>query len=306
MSDWPANAFFVDGGVTTIVVVIGTIVGFIPGLFGVGGGFLLVPLLHLFAGVPIHTAVGSCAAQSLGTVTTGMLHRRAAGDLHYRAALCMLPGTVLGLEFGIGFLNWCKASTALLEWNGRALPRMEIIQLLCYLAIMLTLAAVTAIETYFADERQELTRRGWLAAIAVPPTIALPEIDGRPASWLWLTLLGVVVGFLNGGFGMGGALLLVPGLVYLFGLSTHGAVAATLVCSWCSGLFSSASHAASGNVDLRLVCWLLLGGTLGSRLGSAVATRLTGRSLRGWFSAVILGSTGFIFYRLYELLFASL
>lgn len=300
------SGLLLDGGVTLIVVAIGTVVGFIPGLFGVGGGFLLVPLLHLFAGVPIHTAVGSCAAQSLGTVTTGMLHRRAAGDLCYKAALLMLPGTVLGLELGIGFLNWCKTSTSVLMWNSRVLPWMEIVQLLCYLAIMLTLSAVTAIETYFADERQEATRRGWSTAVPVPPTIALPEISGRRASWFWLTLMGILVGFLNGGFGMGGALLLVPGLVYLFGLTTHRAVAATLVSSWFSGLFSSASHAVSGNVDLRLVCWLLLGGTLGSRLGSAIATRLTGRSLRGWFSTVILGSTGFIFYRLYELLFATL
>jgi uncharacterized membrane protein YfcA len=294
-----------EGGATAVVTLIGTVVGFIPGLFGVGGGFLLVPLLHLFAGVPIHTAVGSCAAQSLGTVTTGMLHRRAAGDLHYKAALCMFPGTVLGLQLGISFLNWCKQSTGVLIWNGRELPRMEIIQLLCYLAIMLTLAGVTAIETYFADERQEHARRGWLAAAPLSPQIVLPEIGGRRASWVWLSLLGVVVGFLNGGFGMGGALLLVPGLVYLFGFSTHGAVAATLVSSWFAGLFSSSSHAVSGNVDLRLVCWLLLGGTLGSRLGSAVATRLSGRRLRTYFSAVILGSTGFIFYRLYELLFAS-
>ena len=67
------------GDVATAVG-IGTIVGILPGLFGVGGGFLMVPLLHLFAGVPIHTAVGSCAAQSLGTVTTGMLHRRKQAD----------------------------------------------------------------------------------------------------------------------------------------------------------------------------------------------------------------------------------
>lgn len=300
------SGLLLNDGATLTVVVIGTVVGFIPGLFGVGGGFLLVPLLHLFAGVPIHTAVGSCSAQSLGTVTTGMLHRRAVGGLHYKLALFMLPGTVLGLELGIGFLNWCKTSTALLSWHGRELPRMEIVQLLCYLAIMLTLAVVTAIETYFADERQEGTRRGWLAAAPVPPLSPFPEIDGRRASWLWLTLLGVIVGFLNGGFGMGGALLLVPGLVYLFGLTTHRAIATTLVSSWVSGMFSSLSHAASGNVDLRLVCWLLLGGTLGSRLGSAAAGRLTGRRLRGYFSAVILGSTGFIFYRLYELLFAPL
>ena len=246
---------------------IGTVVGILPGLFGVGGGFLMVPLLHLFAGVPIHTAVGSCAAQSLGTVTTGMLHRRTQGDLHFRTSLWMLPGTIAGLAAGIGFLNWTKGSTAHFEWHGRMLPRMEVTQLVCYLVIMVVLALVVGIETYFARDEQEHLRRGAFENVPLPPYVRLPEIDGRRASFLVLSLLGVVVGFLNGGFGMGGALLLVPGLVFLVGLSTHRAVATTLVSSFLAGIFSSASHAASGNVDLQLVCWLLAGGTVGRRSG---------------------------------------
>jgi uncharacterized membrane protein YfcA len=284
---------------------IGAVVGLLPGLFGVGGGFLMVPLLHLFAGVPLHLAVGSCAAQSLGTVTTGMLHRRGSGDLHYRLSLWMLPGTLAGLAAGVAFLNWTKGSTAFFVWHGRSLPRMEVMQLVCYLVIMLVLAAVVAVETYLARDEQEHLRLGYLEGLPLPPFITLYELDGRRASLPVITLLGAVVGFLNGGFGMGGALLLVPGLVFLVGLSTHRAVAATLVSSFLAGSFSAATHAASGNVDLRLVCWLLAGGTLGSQLGSIIAERLSGRRLRGYFSLVILGSTGFILYRLYELFLAA-
>lgn len=280
---------------------IGAVVGLLPGLFGVGGGFLMVPLLYLFSGVPIHTAVGSCAAQSLGTVTTGMLHRRRTGDLHWRLSLVMLPGTLAGLESGIAFLNWMKTSTSHFTWHERLLPRMEVTQLGCYLAIMLVLAAVVAIETYFARDEHEHLRRGWFDRWPLPPYVRLAEIDGRPASLPVVTLLGVLVGFLNGGFGMGGAILLVPGLVFFVGLSTHRAVAVTLVSSFLAGLFSSARQASTGNVDLALVCWLLAGGTLGSQLGSIIAERLTGRRLRGYFSLVILASTGLIFYRLYEL-----
>lgn len=288
---------FVDGATA---VGIGAVVGLLPGLFGVGGGFLMVPLLHLFAGVPIHTAVGSCAAQSLGTVTTGMLHRRRTGDLHWRLSLVMLPGTLVGLQAGIAMLNWMKTSTSHFVWRDRLLPRMEVVQLVCYLGIMLVLAAVVAIETYFARDEHEHLRRGWLERLPLPPYVRLSEIDGRRASLPVVTLLGLTVGFLNGGFGMGGAILLVPGLVFLVGLSTHRAVATTLVSSFLAGLFGAAGHAASGNVDLPLVCWLLAGGTLGAQLGSIVAERLSGRRLRGYFSLVILASTGLIFYRLYE------
>src|SRR5205814_3545 len=139
-----------------------------------------------------------------------------------------------------------------------------------------------------------------------PTSVYLPEINGRRASLVVLTLLGAVVGFLNGGFGMGGALLLVPGLVFLVGLSTHRAVAATLVSSFLAGFFSAGGHAATGNVDLQLVCWLLAGGTVGSQIGSILAQRLSGRRLRGYFALVILGSTGLIVYRLYELFVGDL
>lgn len=289
-----------------IVFGIGAVTGLLPGLFGVGGGFLMVPLLYLFAGVPIPVAVGSCACQSLGTVTTGVLHRRRQGDLHWGVACAMLPGTLVGLSLGIGFLNWAKRSTTELLWNERVLPRMEVTQLVCYLVIMVVLAAVVAVETYFATDAAEHTRRGWRLNERLPPRVALSEIDGRRASLPLLTVFGVLVGFLNGGFGMGGALLLVPGLVYLIGLSTHRAIAVTLASSWLAGIYSTATHAASGNVDLPLACWMLLGGTLGSQVGSLIAERLSGRRLRGYFSLVILGSTGLILYRLYQLAYGPI
>src|SRR5688572_5697424 len=94
-----------------IATAIGAVVGILPRLFGVGGGFLMVPLLNVFAGVPMHVAIGSCACTSLGSVTTGMLHRRAAGPLPWRLSLVMLPATLVGLEAGIMVLERTKAST---------------------------------------------------------------------------------------------------------------------------------------------------------------------------------------------------
>jgi len=288
-------------GTTAIAVTIGALVGFIPGLFGVGGGFLMVPLLHVWAGVPIPIAVGSCAAQSLGTVTTGMLHRRSRGETSTRLAWFLMPGTLVGLQLGVSFLEWTKHSTAILAVAGRTLPLMETTQLVCYLAIMLVLAAVVALEAHYNIDEYDTHRRGWLDRVPLPPLVRFAETEGRPASPAWITVLGVLVGFLNGGFGMGGALLLVPALVFLFGVGTHRAVAVTLVSSFLAGIFSTGLHAYRGNVDLPLVCWLLLGGTVGAKLGSVVSTKLSGRSLRRWFALVILASTTIILARLWHL-----
>jgi uncharacterized membrane protein YfcA len=289
------------GGETWMAVGIGLVVGVIPGIFGVGGGFLMVPLLHVFAGVPIPLAVGCCSAQSLGTVTTGMLHRRASGERSLRLAWLLLPGTLVGIELGIGMLERTKHSTGVLSVASRELPLMETVQLICYLAIMLVLAAVVALETYYNVDEHDTHRRGRLERFPLPPLVALPEVEGRSVSLVALTALGVLVGFLNGGFGMGGALLLVPALVFLFGVSTHRAVAVTLVSSFLAGFVSTASHAYRGNVDLRLVCLLLLGGTLGAQAGSRIAERLSSRKLRRWFAWVILASTTIILARLWQL-----
>lgn len=284
-----------------IAVAIGAVVGILPGLFGVGGGFLMVPLLNVFAGVPMHIAIGSCACTSLGSVTTGMLHRRAASPLPWRLSLVMLPATFLGLEAGISVLEWTKASTTRWTLSGREVPLVETTQLVCYLVIMLVLAAVVALETYYARDVDEQARRGWLESLHLPPYVRLPEIDGRKGSLLVISIMGLVVGVLNGGFGMGGAILLVPGLVFLVGLSTHRAVAVTLVSSFLAGFIGVGIHAARGNVDLVLSCWLLLGATIGARIGSSIAVRLTGRRLRRYFALVILASTGIIVWRLYAL-----
>jgi uncharacterized protein len=284
-----------------IATAIGALVGILPGLFGVGGGFLMVPLLNVFAGVPMHVAIGSCACTSLGSVTTGMLHRRSRGPLPWRLPLVMLPATMVGLEAGIVVLEWTKRSTARWTIAGREVPLVETTQLVCYLGIMLVLAAVVALETYYAREIDEHARRGWLEGVRLPPYVRLPEIDGRRGSLVVVSLLGLVVGVLNGGFGMGGAILLVPGLVFLVGVPTHRAVAVTLVSSFLAGFVASGSHAARGNVDLVLTCWLLLGATLGARIGSSIAARLTGRRLRRYFALVILASTSIILWRLYAL-----
>ena len=289
------------GGETGMAVGIGLVVGVIPGIFGVGGGFLMVPLLHVFAGVPIPLAVGCCSAQSLGTVTTGMLHRRASGERSLRLAWLLLPGTLVGIELGIAMLERTKHSSGVLRVADRALPLMETVQLVCYLAIMLVLAAIVALETYYNVDEHDAHRRGWLERFPLPPLVALPELEGRSVSLVALTALGVLVGFLNGGFGMGGALLLVPALVFLFGVLTHRAVAVTLVSSFLAGFVSTASHAYRGNVDLRLVCLLLLGGTLGAQAGSRLAARLSSRKLRLWFAWVILASTTIILARLWQL-----
>ena len=182
-----------------VVLTVGTLVGFISGLFGVGGGFLTVPALYIFAGVPIHVAVGSSACQILGPATTGMLHRREHNNLYWQLALTMFGGILVGLHLGLRFLNWSKNQ-----------PDIEPLMLGLYLGLLVTLAVIVVIECRFSPAQRSGPRTPW---VLWPPRGNCQELDGRAFSLPVVAVLGIVVGMLNGGLGMGGAIVTVPARV---------------------------------------------------------------------------------------------
>jgi uncharacterized membrane protein YfcA len=283
------------------VLIIGTLVGIVPGLFGVGGGFITVPALHVFAGVPLNFCVGLSSPQPLGPVTTSLLHRREAGTLRWQLALTMFGGTVLGLLFGIEFLEWATKRAG--DWHllGRTIPGTKVILPVANLTLLLSLAALVSWEYRQSRHGADEPTRGWLDDLYLPPYVRLSELDNRPTSLTLLSLIALFVGFLNGGIGMGGAIVMVPSLVYLVGVPTHGAVNATLAVSWLNSIVGTVRHSWLGNVDLALLCLLLVGGGVGARIGSVINQRLSGRRLRGYFSLLIVSAAGLVIYELASL-----
>lgn len=284
------------------VLIIGTLVGIIPGLFGVGGGFLTVPMLHVFAGVPLNLCVGLSSSQALGPVTTGMLHRHELGKLQWRLALIMLGGTVVGLLGGIEFMEWATKAAGVYHLAGREVQGTKIILPVANFVLLVSLAAIVAWEFRHSRHGSGEPERGWLDHLYLPPYVTLPELDGRPASLTLLSLIALVIGFFNGGLGMGGAVVMVPALVYLVGIHTHRAVTATLVLSWLNSIVGTVRHAWLDNIDLELVCLLLAGGGIGAKLGSLLNERLSGRRLRGYFSLLILTGAWLVAFDIFRLL----
>lgn len=296
-----------------VILAIGTAVGLLAGVLGVGGAFVLVPAMHLWAGVPLPLAVGCSVAQALGTYTTSILHRWQAGRLRVHLALVMWGGTLVGLLLGLGFLEWTKELAAA---AGNATPaldsapapaaaaaalaaaRQDTILLWAYLGLLVVIEAVVVAEWWATRGRPQAPRRGWLEGWRVPPLARLPELDGRPFSIPLVAALAVVVGFLTGSLGAGGAILLIPALVFLVGVPTQQAITVTLVLSWLNCLGAAVGHGWHANVDLRIVALLLVGGTVGAKLGAVLGERMHGRRLRGYFSLVILAGMAMVAWRL--------
>jgi uncharacterized membrane protein YfcA len=129
------------------------------------------------------------------------------------------------------------------------------------------------------------------------------DLDGRSFSIPILTTLGTIVGFLNGGMGMGGAIVLIPSLVSLVGVPLHRAITVSLVLTWLGAIGATYGHASVGRVDLSLVSLLLVGGTIGAKIGSEIGGRLGGERLKAYFALVILVVALVVGARLLHLLF---
>lgn len=268
-------------------------VGAISAIFGVGGGFILVPVLNALIGIPMHLAVGSAVCYVLGPATTALLYRRVQWQ-DWRLPLMISGGLFVGVLLGGNTLNSYKQ-------NNASSLSADVLVLSVYL-VLLTLLGLFSLWESERAARFRPIERGWLNELRIPPLVKLSEWDGREISITIYVWFGVCVGFLSGLLGISGGLLIVPGLLYLFALPAHQTVISSMIVVWIVSFESTIVHAWSENIDLQLVAALLTGGTIGARFGSSVGRRLGSQALRRNFGVLALGTAVLVAVRLSFLL----
>ncbi len=252
------------------IVVLGIGVGFVAGLFGVGGGFLLNPLLALFFGVPMEVAVGTGLCQMLGTATAAGIRYRKLGVGEPKAALILALPAALGALLG-------KKAVDVLSATGRA----EIGLRLAFLAL-LVFAGVQMLR-----RGTKTAGSGWLTRLSLPPRVFLPEACATVSASA-LAYGGLLVGFLSGLLGIGGGLLLTPILVGGIGMGMAQASGTSILLLLSSALVGTWAQASAGRVNLPLALVLLIGSTLSAQLGAQLAVRLNPEKLRRAFLSLLL------------------
>ncbi len=251
-------------------------VGIVAGVFGIGGGFLLIPVLNIVLKVPMHWAVGSTACQLLGPATTIVLSRRVRPD-DFRLPLVVTGGLLIGVMLGADVLH---QSIRMSDGDSTA----DIIVLSVYVCLLAVLGAFSLFETSRAAAGVPIPRLHILQW-PIPPRVALSSDFRGPVSVTVLAWFGLLVGFISGLIGISGGLLVLPGLIYLMGLTSKRAVVNSIIIVWLVAAQSTVVHAWLGHVQLPLAIALMIGGTIGARLGSEIGQRISGRSLRrnfGW------------------------
>ncbi|MDZ4087841.1 MAG: sulfite exporter TauE/SafE family protein [Tabrizicola sp.] len=269
------NAFLILG--------LGGIVGFLSGMFGVGGGFLITPLLF-FIGVPPAVAVATGANQVVASSISGVLAQLRRKGVDFTMGGVLLAGGVVGSVLGV--------------WVFGIMTRLGQIDLFVQLSYVIFLGLIGAM--MFQESLRSLLRSRKPGGPPIRRAHVHSWVHGLPfkmkfrASGLYISvippvLIGAAVGFLSAIMGVGGGFILVPAMIYLLGMPTKVVIGTSLFQIIFVTGFTTVMHAVnSQTVDMMLALILILGGVVGAQMGTRVGVRLKAEQLRILLSLLVM------------------
>jgi uncharacterized membrane protein YfcA len=267
IADLPVNIF--------VILAMGLAVGFISGMFGVGGGFLMTPLL-IFLGVSPAVAVASVTSHIAASSCSGAITywRRRAIDL--ALAFMLLAGGIVGTASGVWLF------TAL-----RAIGQLDITIGISYVVLLGTVGGLMVIESVRAILRTrrgkpvELRRPGshtWLHGLPFKLRFKRSRIY---VSAIPVCAIGFLIGFAGALMGIGGGFLLVPMLIYFLRVPTATVIGTSMVLTLVTMASATVMHAATNHlVDAVLALILMVGGVIGAQFGARAGQKMSGERLR--------------------------
>ncbi|MDJ0946217.1 MAG: sulfite exporter TauE/SafE family protein [Kiloniellales bacterium] len=261
---------------------LGGVIGFLSGMFGVGGGFLMTPAL-IFIGVPAPVAVGTEANQIVASSVSGVLAHWRRGNVDFKMGFVLMIGGFLGSALGVALF-------ALL----RELGQIDLVIRLSYVVFLGIIGSLMLVEGVRAllrrrnptAERRKLHQHTWIHG--------LPLKTRFRRSRLYISALlpigvGFVVGVLAAIMGVGGGFIMVPAMIYLLGMPTSVVVGTSLFqIIFVTANVTVLQATANQTVDVVLALLLLTGAVIGAQLGARVGTRLHGEQLRVLLAVMVL------------------
>ena len=265
-----------------IIIALGTLVGFLSGMFGVGGGFLMTPLL-VFAGIPSTVAVATTLSHVTASSMSGALAQWRKRAIDFTMAGVMLSGGVVGTLFGVWLF-------ALMRRQGQ----MDLIVSLSYV-IMLGSIGIIMLRESLASLRayrsgvpisNRPVNRGWIQT--------LPFKMRFRQSRLYISVIppiaiGFVVGALSAIMGIGGGFIIVPAMIYLLRMPTNVVMGTSLAQIIAITAITTVQQATNNYaVDIALAGLLVSGGVVGAQLGVRASAKLRGEQLRLLLAVLVL------------------
>jgi len=260
-----------------LILSFGFIVGLLSGLVGVGGGFLITPLL-IFTGVPPLVAVATGSAQIVGTSAAGSYAHWRLGNVDFKMAVLLLLGSWTGGGLGVFLARALQQSGQF----GNIVTFLYVV-LLGFIGVSMLIESVNAVRRRNgagASSSAQKTRseQGWMSKL--PMQIAFP-VSGLQLSAIVPLVLGVGVGVLTSLMGVGGGFIMVPIMLYMLKMPTKVVVGTSLFqLLFTTAVVASMQAGINMSVDPFLALTLILGSILGTHWGTLLGVRLPAEQLR--------------------------
>ena len=267
IADIPVNLF--------LLFLMGIAVGFISGMFGIGGGFLMTPLL-IFIGISPAVAVASVASHISASSFSGVIAywRRSAIDL--ALALMLLCGGIVGTAAGVWLFSFLRSIGQLDITIG-----LSYVTLLTVVGGMMVAESLRAIMRARQGKPAELRRPGshiWFHGLPLKLRFKRSKVY---VSAIPVLAIGFIIGFIGAVMGIGGGFLLVPMLIYLLRVPTATVIGTSMVLIFVTMTATTVLHAATNHlVDAVLALILMVGGVIGAQFGAHAGQRIRGEWLR--------------------------
>ena len=266
-----------------LIVFIGMLVGALSGLFGVGGGFLMTPLL-IFLGIPPVVAVGSEAPHVLASSVSGVIAHWRKKNVDFKMGFFLLSGGLVGSTVGVNLFK-------LLKTYGQIDIVIQFLFLIFLGFIGMSMAfesAKTTIKNYRTTSaiRTKLHQHSWIHGLPFKLRFHRSKLY---ISAIPPILIGFFVGVLSAMMGVGGGFIMIPAMVYILGMSTNVVVGTSLF----QIIFVTANSTffqsyLNQTVDIVLSALMILGGVIGAQIGVRIGTKLKAEYLRGILAILVL------------------
>ena len=266
-----------------VLLGLGGLVGVLSGMFGVGGGFLMTPLLFMI-GIPPSVAVATQSNQIVASSISGVLAHLRRRTVDLRMGGVLLSGGIVGAGLGVQVF-------ALL----REIGQVDLIVTLCYVVFLGVIGGLMFIESLVALRRARAKgpmrptkrrQRGWIHALPLKMRF---RTSGLYISVIPPMLVGLLVGVLAAIMGVGGGFIMVPAMIYLLGMPTKVVIGTSLFQIIFVTAFTTLLHAMTNyTVDMVLAVLLLVGGVIGAQFGTRIGTRLKAEQLRILLATMVL------------------
>jgi uncharacterized protein len=267
IAELPVNVF--------LIFAMGIAVGFVSGLFGIGGGFLMTPLL-IFLGISPAVAVASVASHIAASSCSGVIAYWRRRALDFALALMLLGGGLIGTMAGVWLFSVL-----------RSIGQLDLTIGLCYVTLLGVVGSLMIVESARAiararsGRRAEIRRPGshtWIHGLPFKVRFKQSKIY---VSAIPLWVIGFGVGFIGAIMGIGGGFLLVPALIYIMRVPTGVVVGTSMVLTLVTMGAATIMHAATNHlVDAVLALILMVGGVIGAQFGARAGHRIRGEQLR--------------------------